>query len=400
MQLYQGVILAGGTGTRLRPITETIPKAMVPVSDKPFIEHIIDEFKANGIKEIVILLGYLPDQIKNCFGNGDKFGVKISYSEGAVEDETGTRIRNAKDLLQEHFLLAYCDNYWPVPLAEMIDFFVSKKVLASTTVYKNIDGHAEYGKENNILVDDNGYVKLYDKSRQHPKLNGVDIGFFILNKKIVETMPSGNFSFETVMLPQLAEAGQLAGYLTERRYYTITNVDWLERTRKTLSAKKIIFLDRDGVINKKKEEDYVKNWNEFEFLPDALDALKLLKANSYEVFVVTNQRGIARNLLTANDLEDIHDKMCRIVAEHGGHISGVYYCPHSLESGCYCRKPSPGMLLQASTDHHVDLSKSVFVGDSDTDMEAGNRVGCKTILMESNSSLLKIIKNIVQKNRA
>ena len=222
---------------RLRPLTDTLPKPMVTVAGKPFLEHLIEMLAKNGVTDVVLLLGYLPEKITRYFGDGSKFGVRISYSIGKVDDETGTRLRNAKDLLAERFLLMYCDNYWPLKLAEMTEFYSGKNTLASTVVYNNRDGAGEYGAENNVHVSPEELVGGYDSTRRDPKLNGVDIGFFILNKKIMDMMPGHNFSFQEVVLPQLIQKKQLAAYRTDERYYTITSVPFLRNTEAFLAQK-------------------------------------------------------------------------------------------------------------------------------------------------------------------
>ncbi|MCK4416320.1 MAG: NTP transferase domain-containing protein, partial [Thermoplasmatales archaeon] len=125
--IKQAVILAGGLGTRLRPITDKIPKPMIEFHNKPFLEYILEMLKNNGIEEVVLLLGYLPDPIVEYFGDGTKFGIKIKYSIGTIEDKTGTRIRNAEELLDDHFMLMYCDNYLPFNLQQYVDFHNKQK---------------------------------------------------------------------------------------------------------------------------------------------------------------------------------------------------------------------------------------------------------------------------------
>ena len=178
--IKQAVILAGGEGIRLRPLTYQVPKPMVLVNNRPFLKYLIEMLKENGISEVVLLLGYLPEKITQYFGDGSSFGVDIKYSIGDVTFKTGTRIKNAERLLDDVFLLMYCDNYWPLNLKRLLEFYTEHKTLASVTVYTNKDGKGEYGPENNIYVDNNGYVSKYDKSRKGKNLNGVDIGFFII----------------------------------------------------------------------------------------------------------------------------------------------------------------------------------------------------------------------------
>ena len=395
--IRQAVILAGGEGTRLRPLTNRVPKPMVLVNNRPFLEYLIDMLKENGISEVVLLLGYLPEKITEYFGDGSDFGIDMKYSVGKVSDKTGTRIKNAEPLLDNVFLLMYGDNYWPLNLKRLLEFYDEHKTLASTTVYTNKDGQGEYGAENNVYVDDNGYVMKYDKGRKDKNLNGVDIGFFILNKRILELMPNHDFSFEEEILPLLIDRRQLSGYRTEHRYYYISTVESLKLTEKYLQQQKVVFLDRDGVINRKlPEDDYVKNWSEFEFLPGAIEALKHLTQNGYDTYVVTNQRGIARGMMSEPDLKAIHEKMKEELGKHEARINGIYYCPHGEDNGCDCRKPKPGMLFQAAREHNLNLTKAVFIGDDERDLQAGDAAGCKTILVEPGKDLLQIVTSLLK----
>lgn len=389
ISVKQAVILAGGVGMRLRPLTNTIPKPMVLVNNRPFLEYLIELLKQKGITEIVLLLGYLYEKIVDHFGDGSNFGINIKYSIGDVSFETGKRIKDAENLIQDHFLLMYCDNYWPLNLERLIEFHVKNQTAATVTVYTNKDGITR----NNIYVDKNGYVVKYDKSRTDKNLNGVEIGFFIIDKKILDLMPKNNFSFEKVVLPQLIEKRQLSGYLTDYSYYSIGSLERISKTEKFLQPKKVIFLDRDGVINKKAPKaEYVKSWDEFEFLPGAIEAITLLTQHDYKIFIITNQAGIARGAMTEQALKEIHMKLERELEKHNVKIEGFYYCPHGWNEGCECRKPKPGMLFQAAREHDVDLSKALFIGDDERDLQTGNAAGCRTILVNAELSLLRLVK--------
>jgi D-glycero-D-manno-heptose 1,7-bisphosphate phosphatase len=140
-----------------------------------------------------------------------------------------------------------------------------------------------------------------------------------------------------------------------------------------------VFLDRDGVINRQRKADHVKSWAEFEFLPDAKEALRLLAEAEYRVVVVTNQRGVARGRFT--DLAAIHRRMIDETTLAGGRITAVYYCPHEI-GHCGCRKPEKGLFLEAQRDFiDVDFSRSTVIGDSSSDMEAGLSLGCRNIFI-------------------
>jgi D-glycero-D-manno-heptose 1,7-bisphosphate phosphatase len=143
-----------------------------------------------------------------------------------------------------------------------------------------------------------------------------------------------------------------------------------------------IFLDRDGVINENLP-DHVRSWADFRFLPGVLDALRALTTLGVPLFVVTNQAVIGRRLISTARLEGIHRRMLEQIRLTGGAVTEVLYCPHEPHAGCLCRKPQPGMLLTAAERFDIDLTRSVFIGDAASDLLAGQRVGCRTILVQT-----------------
>jgi D-glycero-D-manno-heptose 1,7-bisphosphate phosphatase len=144
-------------------------------------------------------------------------------------------------------------------------------------------------------------------------------------------------------------------------------------------VKRAAFLDRDGVINRKPPEgQYVTCWEEMQFLPGIAEAIALLGGAGFCIIVVSNQRCVAKGLLTVRDLDSLHQLMCQELATAGAVVTEVYYCPHETQPPCSCRKPAPGMLLAAARAHEIDLTASWMIGDSDIDMEAGRNAGCRT----------------------
>lgn len=145
-------------------------------------------------------------------------------------------------------------------------------------------------------------------------------------------------------------------------------------------AKGAIFLDRDGVINVNRA-DHVKSWEEFEFLPGALESIRRLTQTGLPIFVITNQAIVNRKVISPEALENIHNRMIADVNQAGGHISKVYHCPHDTHEKCNCRKPEPGMLLQAAKEFDIDLAESFLIGDAWSDVEAGLTAGTRSILV-------------------
>jgi len=148
--------------------------------------------------------------------------------------------------------------------------------------------------------------------------------------------------------------------------------------------KKAIFLDRDGVINRKLPENrYVANQKEFELIPGVRAALKILSKLGYLLIVVTNQRGIARGLMDETQLNEVHRHMKTKLEERDILLDGIYFCPHDRDEGCNCRKPRPGMILEATTQFNIDLDQSFMVGDSDSDVAAAVSAGVRAIRISS-----------------
>lgn len=142
-----------------------------------------------------------------------------------------------------------------------------------------------------------------------------------------------------------------------------------------------IFLDRDGVINRQLDGDYVKSWAEFEFLPGVLEALAELASLGEPIYLATNQQGVGLGRMTRGALDAIHCRMASEIESIGGRIDGVYVCPHRDDERCGCRKPEPGLLVRAARERGFYLTDSWFVGDSGKDIVAGTRAGCRTILV-------------------
>jgi D-glycero-D-manno-heptose 1,7-bisphosphate phosphatase len=145
-----------------------------------------------------------------------------------------------------------------------------------------------------------------------------------------------------------------------------------------------IFLDRDGVINRKIEGGYVTSWDEFEWLPGSLEAMVLLTAKGWDIFIVTNQACVGKGVIGQDELDQIHDALVNELTRHGAIVKGIYFCPHRSDECCICRKPEPGMLLKAATDHSLTLASCYFVGDSITDMQASSAAGTYGIFIGEN----------------
>jgi histidinol-phosphate phosphatase family protein len=386
----QAVILAGGRGTRMRPLTDSRPKPMVEFHGRPFLEYVIEMLRGQGFERVLLLLGHLPEVIQEHFGDGGAFGVEIDYSVSGADDLTVSRIQLVEERLDESFLLLYCDNYWPMRMDDMWERFQALDVPAMVTVYANRDDYRP-GK-NSVRVED-GYVTAFDKSRTTPGLQGVEISYAILTRPVLELLPEEDELIEVALYPQLAARRQLGAYVTDHRYYSVGSLERLPVTERFLERRPAVILDRDGTLNRRPPKaQYVTKPEEFEWLPGSLEALGLLKERGYTVAVVSNQAGIGRGAMTEDDLAAIHDRMR---AEAGGAIEAIYHCPHDWDEGCECRKPAPGMLFQAQRELDLDLTRTPFIGDDERDGQAAEAAGSPFVMVDSDHSLRDAVRHLV-----
>ncbi len=392
MEIKQAVIIAGGLGTRLRPFTETNPKPMYPFEGKPFIEHLVLQIKEWGIKDILILLGYLPEKVMDYLGDGSRLGVNITYDVTPVEYETGQRMRHALAQMQETFLFMYCDNYCPIDFHRLVDDYEKNGAEIQITAYANRD---QYTK-NNLRIADTGLVEVYDKKRTTPGLAGVDIGYAIINRKVIEAVPDESVNFEAYSYPQLVEQKKLYATICEHRYYSVGSWERIELTKQFFQNQKAIFLDRDGTINVRPPKAcYVESAEEFQWLPQAREAIKKIRDHGYLVILVSNQPGIARGRLTEETLHEIHEKMQKDLREIGTQIDDIFYCPHNWDEGCFCRKPNPGMIYAAQQKYSLNLNNCCLIGDDERDIEAANRAGIRSYMVTENYAIMDAVDELI-----
>jgi histidinol-phosphate phosphatase family protein len=388
----QAVILAGGRGTRLRPITETIPKAMVEFHGKPFLGYIVDMLREQGFTSVLMLLGYLPQVIVDHFGAGAGYGVQVDYDILDPDDLTAYRVQHAANQIDNTFLLIYCDNYWPIRLDDMWKRYEASGAPAQITVYANEDGYSR----DSVMVDDDGFVRVFDRSRTTPGLKGIEISYAILDKSTVLPLLDDDQLFEEAVYPTLAARHELHAYWSEHRYYSVGGHERLPLTEAFLARRPAVILDRDGVLNERPPRaEYVRAPEDVRWLPGSLEALRLFADADWQVLVVSNQAGIARGVMTAEDVDAVNEHMRREAEDVGGRIDAFYYCPHGWDEGCACRKPRPGLLFQAQREFHLDLTRTTFVGDDERDREAALAAGCRPALLSEELSLLDVARELL-----
>ncbi len=220
----QVAILAGGLGTRLKPITETIPKPMVAINGRPFLEYQLAWLRRCGLRRILLLIGYLSDTIRHHFDDGSHWGMAIDYSVEPTPLGTAGALKWAEARLEDRFLLLNGDTYLPIDYKAMIARFEPGEMAALMAVYGNQEGLAP----NNVAVDEDNQVSRYEKSAS-AGLTHVDAGAYVMTKEIVTRMLAGRpCSLEHDIFPTLAAAGKLGAYPVRERYYDIGTFERLE----------------------------------------------------------------------------------------------------------------------------------------------------------------------------
>lgn len=220
----QVVILAGGKGTRLQPLTHNVPKPMIPVNEKPFLQYQLNYIRNFGLVEIILLVGYLADQIEEYFGDGSKFDMNIQYS---IEDHslgTGGALKNAQDKLMEDILLLNGDTFLPIDYLELIDHFHGYNTMAILTASNN----SEIMAPNNVAIVESNRVVDYNK-RDPKGMTHVDSGALVLKKEILDFFPEGRVcSLEEDIFPELIKRKVLKAFITGERFYDMGTIEGLK----------------------------------------------------------------------------------------------------------------------------------------------------------------------------
>ena len=381
----QVVILCGGLGTRLRPHTEYLPKPMIQCNGKPFLLYLLQQMSNQGLRNFVLLTGYLGKNIEIFFGDGSQWGWNIRYSKGLIDWDTGKRIWEARFQLDKNFILLYSDNFVPFSLDKVFALHEKNQTSLTLTVSPKFPG--------NVSLDKSGVVKKYDNNRSEQILDFVEIGYMIVEKnKILEFYESQDCSFSSV-IEKMVSLSEVSALVQHDNYHSISDPKRWKIAEKYLDFKKIILVDRDGVINKKaKRGEYISNWSQFKWISDTRFAMKILAQKGFKFIVISNQAGIARGMVDLNELENIHINMKNELLNDGIEILDIYVCPHHWNEDCFCRKPSPGMLFEASKDWLLRLDETLFIGDDHRDCKASYSAGCKSILVGESSEMDKLLE--------
>lgn len=368
-------MLAGGRGTRLAPHTDHLPKLLVDVAGRPFLQHLVESLAGEGITELLILAGYRSSQVIDA-AQGLNSAVKITVIAGDPDWSTGERLLRAKDVLQDRFLLLYTDNLTVFRMARLVDLAESTGARVVLSACPSPRG--------NVVRDLEGgqHVVRYipDRSREHS--TWVEVGFTLVQRDYLLALLRRTSGSLPRALAVAADEGALAADFLPYPYHSIGDPSRLETTRQTLEPRKVLLIDRDGLINERPARAcYIEDVADVRFIETNIAALSALGAEGFVFIIVTNQAGIGRGLVSVDSVRDVNEFIVARLAEVGVNVIDIYQCPHPWDAGCACRKPMPGMLMRAAREHDLYLPKTVFVGDDERDVQAGNSAGTQTLLI-------------------
>lgn len=366
--LREAIILAGGFGTRLSHVVSDVPKPMAPVYGKPFLTYLLDRLIDAGIRRVILATGYKHECIESYFGPSYR-GAEIVYSQETTPLFTGGAIRKAAEQIQsEDFVVLNGDTLFDIDFAKLYDFHTKHHAKLSIAL-RQVADTSRYGS----VTCTNDHIVSFSEKAESVGAGDINGGIYMINRSwlLNQDLPS-KFSFEKELMQPMAGDPSFYG-LSFNTYFIDIGVpeDYYraqEEFKSIFPQDEFLFLDRDGILNKHLLGDYVRNWSMWEWLPGVLEAMPLLAKRYRRIFIVTNQQGVGKGLMTQADLDDVHRHMLSDIKAAGGRIDEVYVCTDLESTHSPNRKPETGMALQAQRDFpEVDFHRSVMVGDSKSD---------------------------------
>ena len=389
------VVLAGGKGTRLRSVVSDLPKCMAPVAGRPFLAWLLDDLREAGFDHIILSLGYKHEAVEAWVATRpDRDSISCVVEEEPLGTGGGVRLA-LRQAREDAVFILNGDTFFGVDYPAMQAFHRQSGAQA-TLALKPLRDFDRYGE---VTLDGEGRITAFREKR--PCAEGlINGGVYLLQRDALAKMPE-RFSLEKDYFEPKAESAGLAGFRSEGYFidigipadYARAQRDFADGAYRSYPYDALL-LDRDGVINVLRPNDYVKNIAEFVFCDGALEALRRLNPCFRRIVIVTNQRGVGRGLMTEADLAEIHDWMLARIREAGGRIDRIYVCT-AVDPADPRRKPNPGMAREVRADFpDIDFARSILVGDSASDLEFARRAGIPAVCLRDPDNLLTFARSL------
>lgn len=396
-------ILAGGLGTRLQARTNGLPKPMAPILGMPVLGHQILLCRRHGFDRIALLVHHRSDAIRDAFGDGSEWGVRLSYHVEQEARGTSGALFDAQADLEERFLVLYGDTYADVDLTAL---WRAHRDGVAATLFLHPNDHPH--DSDLIELDPDGNVlALHPYPHQSLDLpNMVNAAMYVMERDalVSTSVPAGRSDIARDLFPAMLHAGsRLRGYVTPEYIKDMGTPERLDKVSRDIVAglperlsgrqrRAAVFLDRDGTINH--EVGHLAHPDQLTLIEGAGAAIRRLNRAGRLAICVTNQPVIARGDVSADGLTAIHHRLDGLLGKEGAYLDRLYYCPHHPDRGfpgevselkfdCTCRKPESGLIDRGVRDLEVDRRASWMVGDRTADVSAGKRAGLRTILLNT-----------------
>lgn len=368
----EAIVLAGGFGTRLQSVVKDVPKPMAAINGKPFLAYILDYLTYNGVRKIILSVGYKQEIIENYFGNSYK-EIDIVYSKEEEPLGTGGAIKKALSYCEsENILVLNGDTFFELNLQALLQ--EHKKANADVTMsLKKMYSFDRYGK---VILEENRVVNIVEK--EFSSFGIINGGVYIIQKDIFNNTEE-KFSFEQDFLEKKLSKLSVCAYIDKGYFIDIGIPQDYQKAIYDFGDKRSLFLDRDGIINI--DHGHVHKKEDFEFVDGIFELCQYFQNNNYLIFIITNQAGIAKGYYSEEDFSFLNSWMLGEFHKKGITIKDVFHCPHHPDETCLCRKPSPKMLFDIQEKYKISLKKSILIGDKLSDIEAGERAGVGELVL-------------------
>ena len=375
----KAVILAGGRGERLRPLTNSIPKALASINGQPIIKAQIDSLALLGVTEFIILTGYKARMIQKYLESVYRDSeLVIKCHETPEGYSPADRLVDARNLLAGEFLLLYCDNL--ISDSESI-----QKIINSTSALTFLVEQRHVG---NMAISPSAKYHI-NRSVDTPM---VELGYIKVDSKLFFDILSTSDSLQSAFR-DFTKQYECSAVVTHNSLSSVSNMarfNDLRRHRKT------ILLDRDGVLNRKMpHREYLNRFEDYLLIQENIETLSELYSPSTDFIIITNQPGVATGQVEPDFLESLHEKIIIDLLVKNISVVGIYVCIHHWDENCECRKPKPGMIHQAISEYNLDHHRVVYVGDEQKDLDAAKNANIFGVLIangEENSPVNNTLK--------